>query len=91
MISFMHKLAEGLRSREQYLEDHSVHPIFDGEDGDSIKEEYLNLLSDLKEFSERVDQLTAVGKEYDEHFIRNIKNEHEKLSVRIDAWAKKIK
>ncbi len=90
MTSFMHKLAEGLRSREQYLEDHSVHPIFNGEDGDSIKEEYLNLLSELKDFSERVDRLTAIGKEYDEHFIRNIKNEHENLSIRIDAWAKKI-
>ncbi len=90
MTSFMHKLAEGLRTREQYLEEHSEHPIFEVEDGNNFKEQYDALVKELKEFSSRIDDLAAAGEDFDEHFKRKIKDENEQLSIRIDAWAKNL-
>lgn len=90
MTSFMHKLAESLRTREQYLEDHSSHPVFDAEKVSHFKSDYDELVTKVKEFSSRLDKLAASGEDYDEHFERKISDEHERLSVKIDAWAKKI-
>ncbi|WP_417317220.1 hypothetical protein [Emcibacter sp.] len=91
MSTFLHKLAEGLRAREKFLEDHSEHPVFDAEDGGTFKAEYEELVAQLKDFSGRVEKLADEGKEYDEHFKRDIEDEHQHLSIKIDAWAKNIK
>ncbi|MBL4801299.1 MAG: hypothetical protein JKY45_05345 [Emcibacter sp.] len=90
MTSFMHKLAEGLRTREQYLEDHSDHPVFEAEEGNGFKQQYDDLVTECKEFSGRVEKLAAAGKEYDEHFERQICDEDRKISIKIDAWMKKL-
>ncbi len=90
MSTFMHKLAEGLRTREQYLEDHSEHPVFETDTGQDIKSEYNDLVADLKAFSDRVAALEKEGVDFDEHFERDINKELEHLSVKIDTWSKKI-
>lgn len=88
MTSFLHRLAEGLRTREQYLEEHSEHPIFEKEDGDKFKREYDDLVNELRDFSSRIKSLTEKGEDYDEHFERKISNENEQISIKIDSWAK---
>ena len=90
MTSFMHELAQGLRTREQYLEEHSKHPIFEKEESGSLRQDYDALVSDLKAFYDRIDKLMASGEDYDEHFEREIKTEHERLSLKIDTWEKKL-
>ncbi len=90
MTSFIHKLAEGLRTREQYLEEHSEHPIFETEEGDLFKEQYDDLVTELREFSTRIGDLAKSGEDFDEHFERKISNENEHLSIKIDAWAKSL-
>ena len=90
MSDFMHKLAESLRVREQYLEDHSSHPVFNSKEGKGFREDYEALVAEVKEFSDRVRGLAAAGKEYDEHFTREISDENDHLSVKIDAWARKL-
>lgn len=90
MTSFMHKLAEGLRAREQYLEDHSEHPAFEVEEGDSFKSQYDDLVTECKDFSDRVGKLATAGENYDEHFERKISDEDQKLSIKIDVWKKNI-
>ncbi len=90
MTSFMHKLAEGLRTREQYLEEHSEHPIFETEEGDIFKEQYDGLVAELKEFSNRIGDLAKSGEDFDEHFEREISDSNEHLSIKIDAWAKNL-
>jgi len=91
MTTFMHKLAEGLRTREQYLEEHSDHPIFETEEGDLFKRDYDKLIAEIKEFSTRVDQLVAEGKDFDEHFEREISDENQNLFLKIDQWAHGLK
>lgn len=88
MSKFMHKLAEGLRTREQYLEEHNAHPIFDTEAGSRFKTEYDDLIGELKSLSSRIETLVATGENYDEHFEREISDENQKLFVKIDSWAK---
>lgn len=92
MVGFMHKLAEGLRVREQYLEDHSDHPLFEteaDEDG-TFKTKYDELIAEWREFTERVNEMMASGEDYDEHFQRKIQDEQKKLSLKVDAWKKKL-
>lgn len=90
MTRFLHKLAEALRAREQYLEDHSTHPAFEiGTEG-NYKRDYDNLVTELKDFSSRISDLKAKGEDFDEHFEREISNEHQKLMVKIDTWAKNL-
>ena len=72
MTSFMHKLAEDLRVREQQLEDHSEHSAFEAEEGGSFKSQYEDLVTECKDFSDRVGKLASSGGNYDEHFERKI-------------------
>lgn len=90
MSKFMHKLVEGLRTREKFLEDHSAHPVFEAEEGQDLKSEYNQLVADLKAFSERVETLQKEGRDFDEHFEREVNAELEHLSVKIDSWSKNI-
>ncbi|PCI46748.1 MAG: hypothetical protein COB49_08070 [Alphaproteobacteria bacterium] len=90
MSKFMHKLVEALRSREQYLEDHSTHPVFESAEGSDFKQDYENLVSELKEFSGRIKSLAETGEDYDEHFERKINDENEHLSIKIDTWSKSL-
>lgn len=90
MTQFMHKLAEGLRTREQFLEDHSDHPVFKSDNGQDFENDYNALVADLKAFSERVESLKKEGVDFDEHFERQVSDELEQLSVKIDTWSKNI-
>jgi hypothetical protein len=90
MSEFMHKLAEALRVREQYLEDHSEHPVFESESGGGFKRSYDLLVSEIKAFSDLIEKFAATGEEFDEHFERKINDENEQLSVKIDAWSKTL-
>ncbi len=90
MSDFMHRLVEALRTREQYLEDHSEHPVFESEEGSNFKRDYDVLVSELKAFSDLVGKFNETGEDYDEHFERKIGDVHEQLSVKIDAWAKTL-
>lgn len=91
MTNFLHKLAEGLRAREQYLEDHTDHPVFEADRGSEFKDQYDALVAEVKTFTERLEELAAAGKDYDEHFERKISDEHHNLSVKIDSWVKNFK
>ena len=90
MSKFLHKLAEGLRSREKLLEDHSEHSAFEGDNGVTLRAEYEELLDEVRAFSARIEQAEADGREVDEHFEREIGDEHNRISVKIDAWASKL-
>jgi len=90
MSEFLHKLAEGLRSREKLLEDHSEHPAFDSADGSALKKEYDALLDEVRAFSEKLEKAQDKGSDFDEHFEHEIGDEHNRISVKIDAWAKKL-
>ncbi|VAV86534.1 hypothetical protein MNBD_ALPHA02-2281 [hydrothermal vent metagenome] len=90
MSNFMHKLAESLRAREQYLEDHSAHPVFENKDENAFALEYEALKDELKAFSDLVKKLADRGQAFDETFERKIESEHEQLSVKIEAWAKEL-
>lgn len=90
MTSFLHKLVEELRTREQYLEDHSAHPVFDTDEGSSFKQEYDKLKAELDDFNARLRKAREAGVEFDEHFEREITGEHQQLSLKIDSWSKKL-
>ena len=90
MSKFMHNLAEALRGREKLLEDHSTHPVLETEAGKPLKAEYDELLSEIKAFSEKLEKAQEKGKDIDEHFEREIGDDHNRISVKIDAWAKKL-
>ncbi|GHF12088.1 hypothetical protein GCM10017044_02480 [Kordiimonas sediminis] len=91
MTDFLHALAEGLRTKEKLLEDHNDHPAFDSPEGASFKQEYDDLLQQVKELNDRIDAARREGKDYDEHFERTINDDTQKISVAIDSWSKKIK
>ena len=90
MTGFLHELAQGLRGREQMLEGHAHHPIFDTKQGVPLRTEYDGLVKDVRAFSAKVTKAQNKGKDYDEHFEHEIKGDHEKLVVKIDAWSKKL-
>ena len=90
MSKFMHKLVEALRTREQYLEDHSAHPVFESAVGNDFKREYDVLVSELKTFFDLIEKFAETGEDYDEHFERKINDQHKQLSIKIDAWAKTL-
>lgn len=90
MSGFLHKLAEGLRAREKMLEDHSEHPAFEAEGGDTFKAEYDALMDELTSFNKKVKDAHAKGGDYDEHFEKQIEGENQHLTVKIDTWAKNI-
>ena len=90
MSEFLHKLAEGLRTREKLLEDHSECSAFDLPEGDRFKSEYNALLSEIKDFRERVDKARAAKKDFNEHFERQIEEDSQKLHVRVDTWQKNL-
>ncbi len=90
MSTFLHKVAEGLRAREKFLEDHDNHPAFDQEQGQSFREEYETLLADIRAFDERIKTLHTAKQDFDEHFEKEIKDTNEKISVKIDTWFRKL-
>ena len=90
MSGFLHSLAEGLRTREKFLEDHSDHPVFDTDAGTDFKKEYEALVEEVQSFGERVRALHKTGEDYDEHFEKEISDADQQISVKIDSWAKKL-
>ncbi|WP_286831465.1 MULTISPECIES: hypothetical protein [Kordiimonas] len=90
MTTFMHRLVEELRAREQYLEEHSEHPIFDNDESGEYKRDYDKLVAELKAFNDRVVKAQEKGESFDEHFEREIKDEHNHLKVKVESWSKKL-
>jgi len=90
MSEFMHKLAEGLRSREKMLEDHSVHPVFDQPEGEKFKIEFNKLKSELDDFKAKIEKIEAEHVDFDEHFEREIGDANQQLFVKIDTWQKSL-
>jgi predicted nucleic acid-binding Zn-ribbon protein len=86
----MHRLVEELRAREQYLEEHSEHPIFDNDESGEYKRDYDKLVAELKAFNDRVVKAQEKGESFDEHFEREIKDEHNHLKVKVESWSKKL-
>ena len=87
MATFLHNLMEGLKGREQMLED-KLSDIEEAKADDQYVQEYRDLQKDLTSFKQRVADLQAEGKDFDEHFERMIKDDHRQLEVRIDTWSK---
>lgn len=90
MPSFLHSLAEGLRTREKFLEDHAKNPIFETSEGSKFQSEYEALVAEVQSFGNRVRALQESGNDYDEHFEREISNTNQQISVKIDSWFKKL-
>ena len=90
MSEFLHKLAEGLRTREKLMEDHSANPVFDQPQGKPFKVEFNKLKAELDEFRARVEKIEAEQVDFDEHFEREISDAHQKLSIKIDTWQKSL-
>ena len=90
MSGFLHTLAEGLRTREKFLEDHSDHPVFDTDAGSDFKREYDALVAEVDAFATRVRDMHTSGDDYDEHFEKEISDVNQKISVKIDSWFKKL-
>jgi len=91
MSEFLHKLAEGLRTREKMLEDHTAISAFDTPDTDKFKQEHTKLVEELKSFREKIDAAEASGKDFDEHFEKEIGDANRNLFVKIDSWQKSFK
>jgi len=89
MSDFMHRLAEELRVREKFLEDHSSTPAFADSDDDK-RLEYDRLINDLRAFMDQITEARDSGKDFDVHFERELKDKAEKMQVRIDAWSKSL-
>ncbi|MBO6503647.1 MAG: hypothetical protein JJ850_13410 [Kordiimonadaceae bacterium] len=87
MATFLHNLMEGLRGREQFLED-KLSALEEAKADEQYVQEYRDLQNDLGNFKKRVADLQAEGKDFDEHFERKIKDDHRELEVRIDTWSK---
>ena len=90
MSEFLHHLAEGLRTREKLLEEHSTSTLFDQPEGTKFKQEYDALMDEIKGFHERIEKAKAAKKDFDEHFERKIEEDNQKLHVRIDTWQKNL-
>lgn len=90
MSEFLHKMAEGLRTREKFLEDHDEHPVFNLDDGKHFRQEYEALLADVRAFGDRIKTLRSAKQDFDEHFEKEIKDANEKIFVEIDTWHKKL-
>jgi len=90
MSEFLHKLAEGLRSREKMLEDHAETSAFDRPGGDKYQQEYNSLMAEIKEFQKKIDKAQQAKEDFDEHFEREINENNQKLSIKIDAWQKSV-
>ena len=90
MSEFLHKLAEGLRSREKMMEDHAEHSVFDQPEGDKYQQEYNALMAEIKEFSDKIEKARKAKEDFDEHFEREIEENHQKLSVKVDTWQKTL-
>lgn len=87
MSEFLHRLAEGLRTREKLLEDHSEHSAFDNpHEGGALKIEYQSLLDEIRGFRTKIEKAQKAKKDFDEHFEREIDNDNRKLLVKLDAW-----
>ena len=92
MSEFLHKLAEGLRTREKMMEDHAASSVFDHpQEGGRFKQEYDALMSELQDFRERIEKAKIAKKDFDEHFEREIDENNQKLSVKIDSWHRSTK
>lgn len=89
MSTFLHNLMEGLRGREQFLED-KASSILATQADELRQKEIQSLRAELKDFKERIKKLQESGESYDEHFERSIKDDHRQLEVRIDSWSKSV-
>jgi uncharacterized protein YwgA len=90
MSEFLHKLAEGLRTREKLLEDHAATSVFDKPEGDKFKQEFDALMEEIKDFQERVEKAKSSQKDFEEHFEQQINDDCQQLAVKIDTWRETV-
>ena len=90
MSKFLHTLAEELRAREKFLEDHNDHPVFVTEDGETLRQEFEALLARIQDFGHVVDGALKRGDDIDLDFRDSIADHGRKLEVEIHAWRKKF-
>lgn len=88
MATFLHNLMEGLRGRERFLEQKLSDIIAKKKTEDPYMVKYEALRDELKTFQEKIVAFQESGKDYDEHFERKIKDEHQQLEIKIDTWSK---
>ncbi len=85
MTGFLRRLADELKGREQYLEDKLEHPAVSDN-----KADYDNLKTEVKELSDRVEKAIEAGEDYDESLSKTIEDDHQTISVKIEAWSKHL-
>ena len=88
MATFLHNLMEGLRGREKFLEQTMSDIIAQKKSKEPYEAQYNALQKEIGEFRNKVSGLQETGKDYDEHFETKIKDAHQQLEIKIDAWAK---
>lgn len=87
MATFLHNLMEGLRGREKFLEQKMSDIIAQKKSKSPYEEQYNSLQKEIDDFKNKIADLQETGRDYDEHFERKIKDDHQRLEVKIDAWA----
>ena len=90
MTEFLHTLAQELRSREQYLEDHNDHPVFDNDTGERLRRDFEALVARVKDFARVVEEAHMRGDDIDLHFKEKIADESQKIKVEISTWRKTL-
>lgn len=88
MATFLHNLMEGLRGREKYLEQKMSDVIAEKKRAEPYMAQLESLQSELDKFKQKISDLHATDKDYDEHFESTIKDDRQELEVKIDAWTK---
>lgn len=88
MTTFLHNLMEGLRGREKYLEEKMSDIIAKKKHAEPYMIQLQSLQGELNKFKQKISDLQAEGKDYDEHFESKIKDDKQHLEIKIDAWAK---
>ena len=86
MGDFFHRLAQEWRAREQYLEDHNEHPLFDTPKGCDFRIEYDDLMVRLNEFVRKVEDAAGSKEPFDLTFKETIEDENRTFAVELEAW-----
>ncbi len=88
MATFLHNLMEGLQGREKFLEQTMSNIIAQKKSKEPYQAQYNALQKEISEFRNKISDLQETGEDYAEHFESRIKDAHQQLEIKIDAWAK---
>lgn len=90
MGEFLHALAQELRTREQFLEDHNQHPSFELTDHDGWRRDFTALVARIKEFARVIEEVEQQGQDIDLSMREELENENKRISVQVDFWKKRL-